>query len=136
MCSILCFLYYIVIFPLSETKKVSAFRYEMLWAAEREMNNPACSVYMSDDFNKLSEPQYSKDGSTCYQIYNHRRYSDDKKPITAEIYQQRFDSGQRETWMMHIGIGLVVSTFLVAFVYGVGAVVSWVIKGFRRGDAQ
>ncbi len=108
----------------------------MLWAVEREMENPLCAQYMNDEFSKLAEPKYSKDGSTCYNIYNHRRHSEDKKPITAEIYQQRFDSERRETWLMHIGIGLVVSTFLVAFFYGVGVVVSWVIKGFRKGDSQ
>ena len=91
---------------------------------------------MNSEFSSLSEPQYSNDGSTCYHIYSHRRYADDNKPITEEIYRQSFVSNERQTWLIYIGIGFFVAIFLVAFVYGVGVVLRWIIKGFRKGGVQ
>lgn len=136
VCSIVCFLYFTVIFPLTESNKGSSFRYEMRWATEREMKNPMCAPYMAIEFSKLIEPEYSTDGSTCYHIHSHRKYSDDKSPITEKIYQQRFDSNEREKWLMFIGMGAFISTLLVAFVYGVGVVISWITKGFKRNEQQ
>ena len=132
--SVVCFLYFIVIYPLTESDKGRSFRYEMLWAAEKEMKNPICASYMSSDFDKLISPEFSTDGSTCYHIYSHRQFSEDKKPITAEIYQQHFQSREREMWLMFIGIGALISSFWVAVVYAVGVVVSWVIKGFKKSE--
>lgn len=136
VCSAVCFLYFVIIYPLVGVDKGSSFRYEMRWATEKEMKNPACASYMSSEFDKLAEPQYSNDGSTCYHIYSHRRYADDNKPITEAIYQQRFVSKERQAWLIYIGIGFAAATFLAAFVYGVGAVVRWIVKGFRKGEAQ
>lgn len=100
------------------------------------MKNVVCAPYMSDDFNKLVEPKYSTDGSTCYHIFNHRKYSDDKKPVTEKQYQDDFNSKERETWLLYIGLGFLIATFLSVFVYGVGFVISWIIKGFKKSDAQ
>ena len=98
------------------------------------MKNPICAPYMSSEFGKLIEPEYSTDGSTCYHIYSHRQFSDDRKPISEAIYKQDFQSRERETWMMFIGMGALIATFWVAFVYGVGVVVSWITKGFKRNE--
>ena len=136
VCSVICFLYFVIIYPLVEVDKGSSFRYEMRWATEKEMKNPNCLTYMNSEFSSLSEPQYSNDGSTCYHIYSHRRYADDNKPITEEIYRQSFVSNERQTWLIYIGIGFFVAIFLVAFVYGVGVVLRWIIKGFRKGGVQ
>jgi hypothetical protein len=130
--SVMCFLYGIIIFPLTESNKGSLFRYEGLWSAEKEMKNPICAPYMNGEFDKLIIPDYSTDGSTCYHIYSHRQYSDDHKPITESTYQQHFQSSEREMWLKLIGFGFVLSTLLNAFVYGVGVVVTWVVKGFKR----
>lgn len=134
--SVVCFLYFVIIYPLTESDKGRSFRYEMLWAAEKEMKNPLCAPYMSGAFEKLIEPEFSTDGSTCYHIYSHRQFSDDKKPITESIYQQRFQSREREAWLMFIGLGTFISTFLVGLMYGVGIVVSWIIRGFKRSDEK
>lgn len=133
VCSVI---FFIVIFPLSENNKGASFRYEILWAAEREMKNDVCAPYMSEDFNKLVEPEYSTDGSTCYHIFIHRKYSDDKKPVSEKQYKDDFSSNERETWLMYIGLGFLISTFLSAFVYSVGFVTSWVIKGFKKSESQ
>ena len=135
VCSAICFLYFVIIYPLSETRKNSIIRYEMLWAAEKEMRNPNCASYMGSEFRGLAEPQYSNDGSTCYHIYSHRKYADDNAPITEEIYQQRFVSNERQAWLIHIIIGFFTATFMAAFVYGIGVVVGWIIRGFRKGES-
>jgi hypothetical protein len=100
------------------------------------MKNAICAPYMSEDFNKLVEPEYSNDGSTCWQIFTHRKYSDDKKSFTEEQYRDDFGSNERELWLYHIGIGFLFSTFLIAFVYFVGVVISWVIKGFKKSESK
>jgi hypothetical protein len=134
ICSIICFIYFIVIFPLTETNKGSLFRYEGLWAAEKEMKNTVCAAYMSEDFNKLVEPKYSTDGSTCYHIFSHRKYSDEQKPVTEKQYQDDFSSNERLMWFKYIGFGFLIATFLSAFVYFSGVVISWVIKGFKKSE--
>lgn len=134
ICSIICFIYFIVIFPLTETNKGSLFRYERKWAAEEEMKNAVCATYMSEDFNKLVQPKYSTDGSTCYHIFSHRMYSDGHKPITEKQYQNDFSNSERIIWFEHIGFGFLFATFLSAFVYLCGFVISWVIKGFKKSE--
>jgi hypothetical protein len=134
--SVVCFLYFITIFPLSEINRGGSFRYERLWAAEREMKNPMCALYMSEEISKLVEPKYTTDGSTCYHIYSHRVFSDDKKPITEAIYQERFSSNENKMWLKNIGIGCIVAFFLTAFVYLVGVVTFWIIKGFKKRELK
>ena len=136
VCSVICFIYFIVIFPLSKTGEGSLSRYERLWSAEREMENAICAPYMSEDFNKLVEPEYSTDGSSCHHIFIHRKYSDDNKPVTEKQYQDDFKSNEREAWLMYIGLGFLISIFLSAFLYSVGFVTSWVIKGFKKSESQ
>jgi len=133
--TVVCFFYFTIIFPITETNKGSSFRYEILWAAEREMKNPICALYMSGEFDRLKEPEYSSDGSTCYHIYSHRQYSDDRKPITESTYQQRFQRSEGEIWLKLIGLGFIFSALLTSFVYGVGVITSWVIKGFKKSGS-
>jgi hypothetical protein len=133
--SIVCLLYFVVIFPLTETNKGSLFRYEGLWAAEKEMKNPMCAQYMSEDFNKLSEPKYSTDGSTCYHIFSHRKYSESKMPVTENQYKDDFNSNERMLWLQYIGFGFLISMFLSAFVYFIGVVISWISKGFGKSES-
>lgn len=132
VCSVICFLYFIVIYPVSETNKGSSFRYEMKWATERAIKNPNCARYMTDDFMKLVEPEHSTDGSTCYQIYLHRQFSKGNASLTYESFQQDFKSGERERWLNYMVIGALTFAFISGFFYGVGLVVRWVIKGFKN----
>lgn len=108
----------------------------MRWATEREIKNPICAPYMNNQFSNLFEPQYSTDGSTCYHIYSHRKYSENNNPITETMYQEYFDSKEREMWLKYIGMGALISTLLSMFVYGAGVVASWIIKGFKKGEEQ
>lgn len=136
VCSVICFIYFIVIYPLSEASKVFSYKFDGFQATEREMKNAVCAPYMSEDFNKLVQPKYSSDGSTCYHIYSHRMFLDDNKPVTEKTYEDDFNSKQREMWLMYIGLGFLISTLLSAFVYSVGFLTSWVIKGFKKSESQ
>ena len=133
VCSVLCVLYYTIIFPLSEVNKDRMHRYERLWATEKEMLNPICAPYMNSEFMTLREPPYSKDGSTCYHIYSHRKYSGDDRPITVEGFTRHFNSQEREMWLSHIAVGALVATIFSMLLYGVGMVVAWIRRGFNRG---
>ena len=130
--TVLCVLYGTIIFPLTETNKGLAFRHERLWAVEKEMKNPICAVYMSGDFEKLTYPDYSTDGTTCYHIYSHRKYHDDHKAITESMYQQHFQSQEREMWLKLIAFGFFLSALLSSFVYGAGVVTFWIRSGFAK----
>jgi len=134
--SVLCILYGVIVFPMSETNRDSLIRYEKLWAVEREMKNPVCASYMNDAFEKLTYPDYSTDGSTCYHIYSHRKNTEHRSAVNEATYQQYFKSGEREIWLTYIGVGAFMSTLLSALVYGIGVTISWIISGFRRGKQQ
>lgn len=136
VCSLLTILYYVIIYPIQESNKGSSFRYQMLWAAEREMKNPLCGTYMRGDFATLIEPKYSEDGSTCYNIFVHRKYLEGNKSITESSYNEDFKKEERERWLTHIGIGLLISTLFSALLYGLGVVVAWIIKGFKGKEAK
>ena len=131
-CSVVCVLYFVIFYPIAEYGNGKSFRYERLWAAEREIKNPLCAPYMTNDFLKLSEPQYSTDGSTCYHIYSHRQYSDDKKPITITSYQQDFNDKERNMWLMLVAMGFFIGIVLSLFVFGLGSVTAWIVRGFRK----
>ena len=134
--TVVCLIYFVVIFPITETNKSSLYGYERLWAAEREMKNPACLTYMSGEFSTLAEPAYSKDGSTCYNIYSHRKYSEDQKPITKEMYIEDFNSKEQQAWLAYIGMGAFIAVLLSVLVYAVGAVASWIVRGFKKSEKQ
>lgn len=134
--SVVFFLHFIIIYPLMEADKGRLFRYEMRWAAEKEMKNPICASYMSEEFGKLAEPMYSTDGSSCYHIYSHRRYSSSQKPITKNMYEDYFSVNEREIWLEYMGLGFMLASLLSGFLYFLGLVVSWVIKGFKKSESQ
>ena len=134
VCAVLTALYYVIIFPIAEANKGSSFRYEMKRATEMEMKNPICAAFMSGAFEKLSEPAYSTDGSTCYNIYIHRKYLDGHKPMSETTHTDHFKSEERERWLIYIGMGFLISTVLSVLLYGLGMVVSWIIKGFKKSE--
>jgi hypothetical protein len=136
VCSLITILYYAIIYPIQESNKGSSFRYQMLWAAEREMKNPLCGTYMQGDFGTLIEPKYSEDGSTCYNIFVHRKYLEGNKSITESSFNENFKKEERERWLMHIGIGLLISTMFSALLYGLGVIVAWIIKGFKGKESK
>jgi hypothetical protein len=133
VCSCLTFLYYLVVYPLSESNAGNSFRYNTKWSVEKEMKNPQCAIYMSAPFNQLAEPEYSANGEKgCYHIYVHRQFLDGNVAITESSYKESFTREERERWMTFLGMGALIATVLTAFAYGCGTVVSWVIQGFKR----
>jgi hypothetical protein len=134
--SVISLIYFVIAFPLAETNKGAVVRYEGLWAAEREMKNDLCLPYMKDSFDTLVEPKYSTDGSTCWHIFNHRRFSEHKSKITEALFQEEFSNNERSIWVKYILLGLVISTLLSLFAYLCGAIVSWVIDGFRKDSRR
>ena len=125
-------LYYCVLFPLQEAGKGNSYKYDTKWKVEAEMKKSECAPYMSQPFNQLTEPAYPNTDEGCYYIYSHRKYSDDNKSITTKSYEADFESKYREALFTYFGIGLFLATILSALVYACGALVAWVIKGFKR----
>lgn len=134
VCSIISILYFVIIFPLIEVNEGSSFRYSTKRAIENEMKNPECAIYMNGAFAQLNEPEFDPDGKkSCYNIYIHRKYSDQNRPITNSSYGEQFVVEERKKWMMYIGVGAFIAVLLSAFVYGTGVVLSWIARGFTRG---
>lgn len=135
--TVICFLYFILFYPLAETNKGNSYRYNTKWAIEKEMKNPECAVYMSGTFSQLKEPEFDPDGTTgCYNIYLHRKYLEENKPITMSSYNESFVYEVREQWATYIGMGAFIAVLISVFVYAVGAVVSWIVRGFKKSEKQ
>jgi hypothetical protein len=135
--TILTLIYFCLLFPFTQSSDGNAYRYRTKWAIEAEMKNPICAEYMNKMFSELKEPEYETNGKDgCYNIYSHRKYLKDNKPITEDEYLTNFE---KEHWERILGfavMGLISAIVLSAFVYGVGVVTSWIIKGFKKSESQ
>jgi hypothetical protein len=108
-------------------EEATAFEYKTKWAIESEMKDPACKEYMLKPFDQL---EYSTD--RCMNIYFKRSHAENDVPLTAESYAKKFKEDQRSVWMNNMQIGLIVATALSALLYAAGAVVAWIVSGFKR----
>ena len=124
-------LYSTIVFPLQEVNKGAATRYELTWAFDKEIQNPSCVSYLNNDLDKLLEPEYSRDGSTCYQIYMHRKYYRDSAQLTPDSLRQHYISWERELWWVSTAVGMLGTILYSALVYGVGHVIGWIGRGFK-----
>jgi len=127
-------LYFLVVFPMSETNKGYARRFQTDLAVERDLKNPACAEYMSGEFSKLVAPPYSDDGG-CYHIYVHRKYSENHAEINPDLYEQYWKKREREYWRMHTAVGAVLAVTVPALVYFLGLLVGWIARGFRQSNS-
>lgn len=134
--SLLGVLYFCLLFPFQEYAKGNSYRYKTLWETEAEMDKSECYPYMNLPFNQLVEPGYPKVGEGCYHIYTYRKFAPDNKPFTKEEYQRNFESESRLRILGLCIEGFFISIVLSAFGYGLGALVSWVIKGFKKPDGN
>lgn len=131
--TVLTFLYFCLLFPFIRSVDGSDYRYSTLRAIEAEMKNPICAEYMSKSFSEPREPAFDKSGMNgCYNIYLHRKYLKDNKSITEKEYQSKLEEEHSERVLGFAAIGLISAILLSVFVYGVGFVISWIIKGFKK----
>lgn len=135
--SALMFLYFCVLFPISESGEGSTYRYRIKWAIEAEMKKQECASFMSQPFSQLAEPEFDATGKDgCYNIYMHRKYLENNKPITEKEYLSSFEYEYWERLLGFAGMGLLIAVVLSALLYGIGAVVSWVINGFKKANSN
>jgi hypothetical protein len=135
--TLLTFLYFCLLFPFIQSADGNAYRYSTRRAIESEMKNPICAVYMSKAFSELREPEFDTSGlNGCYNIYLHRKYLKDNKSINENEYQSNFEKEHWERILVYGAMGLIYAIVLSAFVYGVGFVTSWIIKGFKKSESQ
>jgi len=120
--------------PFNETSKTSSYRYQVLNNIYSEMKKPECASYMNLPFDQLDEPSLPRTTEGCYYIYNHRQFSETKKPITPESVGDKFTSDHHQSLLEWLLIGLLFSTISAALLYSLGALTAWVIKGFRKKE--
>ena len=96
----------------------------------------ACADYISKPLSALREPPFGN-GGTCWHIYTSRYYDNmrfgDIFPYTDNVYEA---NALGERWKQ-FGMGFSLLTAAVALgaavVYGLGAVIAWVRRGFKDG---
>lgn len=120
-------------FVLRTSDNLSAYQYR--WAVEKELKNPECRPYSTRPFTELTEPEYqdSEGNKGCYHIYNYRKYHNPTKaPYTADDLNKDFRSEVWSEILALSGLGLVGAAVISAIVYFLGAIVAWVLMGFRK----
>jgi hypothetical protein len=128
------YFYFCLFMPFNETSKTSSYRYQVLNNIYSEMKKPECAPYMNLPFDQLDEPSLPRTTEGCYYIYNHRQFSETKKPITPESVGDKFTSDHHQSLLEWLLIGLLFSTIAAALLYSLGALTAWVIKGFRKKE--
>ena len=122
-----CFVYFAWIVPIQQMDEMNVFRYKEKWAVEEEMKNPVCKDYMLKPFDQLE-----KSTDACYNIYVEREYAENNAQLTPESYKKKFREDQSSRLMTYIQTGLIVAVALSALLYAAGAVVAWVVSGFKK----
>ena len=131
--SSITFIYFLLLFPFIEGGKGNDFRYSQKRAIETEMVKKECLRFLTAPFEQLEEPEYDIDGKVgCYHIYSHRKYYDDHKPFTAQEYESWFEYEYWTRFFSFLGIGFLFAFLLCATAYGVGYVIAWIRKGFKK----
>jgi hypothetical protein len=85
---------------------------------KRDLENPNCRAYQTDELSQLKEPPFSELGGTCWHLYTSRKY---KKVVTFEVYEsERF-----QHWYNCLGIGALIygliTVILAAMLYRCGS---------------
>ena len=129
--SVLFISYATLLWPLMEAAKTRLSTWNYTEAIEKEFRNPDCLAYQTEPVTSLEEPEYSEIGSTCYHVYLSRQY-DSTTPYTLEAYQQNRSAQYWNSLFVALAIGLVGSVLLSAIVYGLGALLRWIIFGYKE----
>jgi hypothetical protein len=112
---------------------LSAVRtYDDQWVIERDYQNPLCAPYVSQPFDRLTEPEWREDQSTCWAIYSARLHEDANKAFPT--YGEWVNNDNRKWWAKVAGACVRMSIMVLAWaalVYGLGTVAAWIIRRFR-----
>lgn len=127
-------LYFSLVWPFTENSSGNQYRYQRLRDIEAEMSKPECAVYMSQPFSQLAQPNFPTKGEGCYYIYTHRKFLAGNMTITKEKYLNDFESEYRQRLVETSVAGFLMATTLSALLYGLGVLVAWVIKGFKKKE--
>lgn len=105
--------------------------YSYRTAIAAEFGNGKCAEFMSKPARQLVEPPFDPDGRGCWHIYTSRRYArSDIIPYTLEVYDDDKASEARSNYLLALGFGALGAALASAALYGVGALVAWVRRGF------
>jgi hypothetical protein len=127
------FAYFVLIFPLIESNNGSSYRYKTKWAIEKELKKKECAEYVTQPFETLIEPEFDLSGDLgCYNIYDHRKYTENHNPINEKKYQNDFILREWSIFLYAMGLGILIAGFLSAIVYGIGFIFAWIVKGFHK----
>ena len=108
-------------------------QYHLEFAIISAFEKPECKyiVDMSAGYKLEREPGYK---NPCWNLYLYRSIYEDARS-TKDGYIQHMNSLQNILILQLTGIYLVVWLVSICLLYGAGAIVAWVIKGFRSSAA-
>lgn len=135
--SVLFVLYMTLVWPFSKSMERIGAEITRI-GIEGDLDNPVCRPYQEKPLSELREPPNPRTNmpstSTCWWLYHERRKKHyELPPYTREMLQA--DYPKWEGMLGYSATGLVLSITTSALVYGIGAVVAWVLRGFRHpGD--
>ena len=89
-------------------------------AIRREFAKPSCVEFSTGDFAALSQPEWSDDDSTCWEIYLHRKTLNGA-PVTLSDYEHQLVVDRRQYFFTFGGIYLAVVLIGSALLYAVVA---------------
>ena len=92
-------------------------------------DNPTCAYLLKlpEGFVLDSAPEY---GTPCYDLYTELRNSV-TPPRTLEAYETQASARYRESLLNLLGATLSIWAVCIALLYGAGATVAWIRRGFR-----
>lgn len=96
-----------------------------------DYGTPACAPYINEPFDLFMNPKYSN-GGTCWFIYQERK-RENGNPAPQNYSDWKMHDDKRRWLFVPVlsGILVIIVLFGSALVYGFGAIVAWIVKGFR-----
>lgn len=118
--------------PMQASSSYSQFKFSEMRRIEEEIKKAECAPYISETFNLLPNDPISR--SNCSNIYSERKNLKNNQPFSIAAYEVEMNSRIRFSLHDDIKFGMLYATFISAMVYVLGALISWVIKGFRKKE--
>lgn len=126
--------WFVGIWPLQEHDSFANVSYHS--SLMRDFDSGQCESYMTRPLAQLSEPEYEPRGGTCWFIYTTRQTNSiETVPFTREAADQLRTTERLKNYGLFLLVGVVGLVVFSGALYGSGALVAWVRRGFR-GDSR
>jgi hypothetical protein len=129
---VICWGYFALWKSIKTTSAVQSGHYYFDIAVERDFGNPLCEPYATKPVNKLTKPEYSSEGGSCWHIYTYRQTGDQTLPLTLESYYSSRRSALIGVFSGNIGALTLLVALAFGLIYLIHKILLWVVAGFRK----